>query len=337
MDLRFVALSLLLRLALVSTNPRYLQSIAPPTQTRYKRWLAAKREAVGSQGEDVLRCLKQDIEPIQGTEASICWLGDRSRARKFVLFFHGGGYIAPATKGHFEWCWNSYIIGGPGEKEDVAVAIVQYTLCPPGRYPEQLRQCCAALDLLLTRGVSPENLLFGGDSAGGNLTIQVVRHLVEPHPEIRPVKLPGPVAGAFLVSPLVDGRVDARAYDDNNAVDMICKPLALQTADEMFKPRSEDMSVSDMRALALPMEGSPEWMKGIDSVVKAMYVTVGKQECFVDDVLAFIELLRRQCEDLDLKFEVAENEAHDYILLEGILGVGFDATRRMTSWARDHL
>lgn len=337
MNLKFVALSLFLRVVLFCTSPRYLQSVAPPTKTRYRRWLASKREAVTSQGEDILRRLKDDIEPIEGTGASICWLGDRLKARKFVLFFHGGGYIAPATKGHFEWCWNSYIVGGPGEKEEAAVAVVQYTLCPPGRYPEQLTQCCAALDSLLRRGISPEDLLLGGDSAGGNLTIQVLRHLVEPHPEIQPIKMSGPVAGAFMVSPLVDSRVDARSFTDNNAVDMICRPLALQTTDNMFQQKPGNMDVFEMLALGLPMEGDPEWMKGIGSVVKSMYITVGKQESFFDDILAFTELLRRQCEVLDVKFEVAENEGHDYILLEGILGTGFDATRRMTNWARGHL
>ena len=337
MGLRFVALSLLLRLVLASTNPRYLQSIAPPTKARYVRWLATKQRAVASRGEAVLRKLREDVEPVAGTDASICWLGDRTKAAKFVLFFHGGGYIAPATKGHFEWAWNSYVDAGPGEKQEVAVAIVQYTLCPPGRYPLQLTQCCAALDMLLMRGIAPADLLFGGDSAGGNLTVQVLRHLVEPHPGIEPTYMPGPVAGVFMVSPLVDGRVDARSYDDNNAVDMICKPLALQTGDEMFQQKAGGMSVAEMRALALPMEGDAAWMKEANSVAKAMYITAGKQECFVDDILAFTELLRRECPGLDLHVEVAEHEAHDYILLEGILGTGFDATSRMKNWARQHL
>lgn len=78
-------------------------------------------------------------------------------------------------------------------------------------------------------------------------------------------------------------------------------------------------------------------MTGIDSVVKSLYVTAGKQEVFFDQIVRFAELVRRQCVGLDLRFEIAQHEAHDYIILEGFFGEGFDATRRMQAWASETL
>lgn len=257
MKLKFVAVSLLLRLMLGCLKPRYLQNVESTTLGRYKRWVASKKKKLAVENPQMAARLNDDIEPIWGHDASLVWLGDRRKASKSVVFFHGGGYIAPITGGHLDWCWNSYVAGGPGDKDDVAVAIVQYTLCPQARYPVQLRQVCAGLAMVLEKGISPSNIIVGGDSAGGNLTGQVIRHLSEPHPGIQPIGLSEPIAGAFMVSPLVDGRPDTQSFRDNHSVDMIFSSLCVRSCDEMFHPRPGDMSIEEMRALELPMEGDP--------------------------------------------------------------------------------
>lgn len=338
MNLKFVAISLFFRVSLGSLRPRYLQSVSPGTIAQYKLWVAAKRKELAAQNPVMAKRLREDIEPIPGADgASILWMGDRERASKFVVFFHGGGYIAGATRGHFEWCWRCYVAGGPGEKGDVAVAVVQYTLCPQEIYPGQLRQVCAGLSMVLDRGISPSNIIFGGDSAGGNLTSQVIRHIVEPHPGIQPITLEEPIAGAFMVSPLVDGRVDSRSYQENATVDMISAALCLNTSVEMLQPKNLGMTMKEMRGLAFPMEGDYTWMMRINSVVKSLYITAGKQEVFADHIVQFAELVRRQCPELQIRFEMAQREAHDFIILEGILGEGFDATKRMQVWASEVL
>lgn len=336
MKLKFVATGLFLRVALGSLRPRHLQSLIPGTIAGYKQWLAAKKKKLEeAESRDVARRLGEDIEPVLGTddEASIAWIGDRGKASKFVLFLHGGGYVLGANPGHLELCWRCYVAGEPGDRNEVAVAVVQYTLCPEASYPDQLRQVCAALSMLLDRGIAPSNIIFGGDSAGGNLTVQLIRHLVEPHPGIPPIMLAEPVAGAFMVSPLVDTRTDLRSYVDNDPVDIISAMLCHNAAREFLRDRPGDMTLDEMHALALPLEGDSAWMARIDSAVGALYVTGGKQEVFADQIGQFAEIVRRQCPGLELRFEMAEHEAHDYILLEGMLGEGFEAMERMQAWA----
>lgn len=82
---------------------------------------------------------------------NVHWLGNKG-AKKVVLYFHGGGYALAATGGHIEWLADL-------QKElgnEVAVALVEYTLTPHEQYPVQLKQGAEALEWLLsTKGIKP--------------------------------------------------------------------------------------------------------------------------------------------------------------------------------------
>lgn len=310
-----------------------MHAIMPTTIGNYTSWISQKQKEQHVKARD----LRSDIEPIPGTDGSIMWVGDRDKATKFVIFYHGGGFLAPITYGHLEWCWQSYVVDGPGEKNDVAVAALQYTLCPVARYPEQLRQACGVLRFLLQRGIRPADIIIGGDSAGGTLIAEVLQHLIQPHPAIEPIQLREPFAAAFMVSPLLDGRVDSASYRDNEAVDMVSPELILTVSEEMFRSTSS-MSAKEMRAMAFSMEGDLAWTSQLESVTKSLYITAGRQEVFRDAIVAFAENVRQQCPGLDLTFEAA-NEVHDGILLEFMLNQRplNGATERMHTWASDKL
>ncbi|KAG7289921.1 hypothetical protein NEMBOFW57_006298 [Staphylotrichum longicolle] len=165
--------------------------------------------------------LRYNVEQVSTDPVtSILWLGDRERASKFVLFFHGGGYMAPLQAGHLNWCWNAYIDNQ--DEHEVAVAVLRYDLAPGFKYPHQLCQAAAALNHLLRTGIAPQDLLFGGDSAGGNLAVQLLYHISYPMPDVEPVRLGGrKIAGVFAVSPWVSGNTDTRSFHDNDGVDML--------------------------------------------------------------------------------------------------------------------
>ena len=341
MSFKFVLLCVLIRHLLGSVTPRQTHAILPGSVRRYKAWVKSKRESSAAKNDpNRARRLQTDVESVPGTQASIVWLGDRQKATKFVVYLHGGAFITPLSSGHIQACWNSYVAGGPGAKEEVAVALVAYTLCPKARYPEQLRETCAAVAMLLQRGISPRDMIFGGDSAGGALAIQFIRHVIEPHPGIDPLVIQEPFAGTFLLSPVVAGSTDTRSYQDHGAVDMISKAVVNDSLNDLFRDTqgaSTSLSVSEKRALALPLEGDPAWLSRFDTVVNAVYLRAGKQEMFLDHNVQFAELLRRQCDKLELQVELAEKEAHDFLLLEGMASVKGEATRSMQQWATTRL
>lgn len=338
------------RIALLTFQPRQIQVLAPPSAKSYDMWLGLKRRDLRASGnEAMLGYFQKRVDRLWdagSSDGSILWLGDPDKASKFVLFLHGGGYIAPLTPGHVEWCYQAYVlpsIAAGSKTPDVAVAILQYTLCPVATYPTQLRQSCRALSNLLThmekRNISPStSLIIGGDSAGGNLATLVVRHILVPHPGIEPLALPRgeSLAGVFLVSPFVDSRTDTASFREHNGFDMISDALIKKSVAGMIQPRDDlpDLSVRDLTALAVPLQGDMStWLGKVDTVVKSLYVTAGEQEVFRDQIVQFVDEARKQCPELELRFELTDKEVHDYILVEAVTKKFAGATSRMRDWA----
>lgn len=336
MSLRLFAFCAFYRFVLGSMKAREIQFLQPPTLKTYETWIEKKRIANPQLAEK----LKRDVEMLPANDGSIMWLGNRKKAKKFVLFFHGGGYVVPLLPGHVEWCWEAYVAGGLGEKTEVAVAILQYTLVPEARYPTQLRQGIAALNHLLQSGVRPDNLIIGGDSAGGNLALLVARHLCLPAQlDIAPVSLSGRLAGVFLVSPWLTSKTTTRSFQENNFVDMLTTTCMHGATAELLHPRFPVKSKSDESdlALAMPMDGDLGWVNDIPNATKSLYITGGQQEAFRDDIRSFSEYVSCSKNDLDLLVELSEHEGHDFILLEGNVRRVGDATKRMRNWAAAQL
>lgn len=220
--LRLWFASLVGRTLLGSFSPNQIQYLTTPTLEVYEIWVKKQRAKLIQQTpQGSLNLLNLNTKNLNGIGASVIWIRDRKEASKIVLFFHGGGYIAPPLPGHFTWCWEAYVNASLGAKAQVAVAVLQYTLSPRAQYPDQLHQASSALNHLLQSGINPRDLIFGGDSAGGNLSVQLLYHILHPHPNIPPVKLVQPVAGIFLVSPWLSDRTDTASFKENSNVDML--------------------------------------------------------------------------------------------------------------------
>lgn len=86
---------------------------------------------------------------ILGSGLKLHWIGDKATDKVF-LYFHGGGYVNAAASQHMEWL--SELQSDLSKKENVAIAVVGYTLAPEGQYPVQLRQGAESLVWLLGAG-----------------------------------------------------------------------------------------------------------------------------------------------------------------------------------------
>lgn len=75
-----------------------------------------------------------------------------------------------------------------------------------------------------------------------------------------------------------------------------------------------------------------KWLDGMGDVVKRVYVTCGKHEILRDQGIFIAQKLRKRNPEVDVKLEVAEQEAHDFILVEGERRDIGDATLRMRDW-----
>ena len=102
---------------------------------------------------------------------------ENPETERVLLQMHGGGYVLRMTNGH-------RILGAKQ---------VQLTVTPDYQYPAALEDAVTVYRGLLERGVKPENIMLTGDSAGGNLALELALYLKEN-------KLPQP-AVIMLASP----------------------------------------------------------------------------------------------------------------------------------------
>ncbi|KAK3491571.1 Alpha/Beta hydrolase protein [Neurospora crassa] len=89
-----------------------------------------------------------------------------------LIYFHGGGY----TVGSVDEFENGLRL--VAEESGCQVYAVEYRLAPEFKYPVQLDEYSAVIDWVQgeggkTRGVHPEKVVGGGDSAGGNMTAAI--------------------------------------------------------------------------------------------------------------------------------------------------------------------
>lgn len=109
---------------------------------------------------------------------------------RVFLYLHGGGYFFGSPRSHRALTWRL------SQVCRAKVLALNYRQPPDWEYPAPLEDAIAAYKGLLSRGYKPEDIVIGGDSAGGNLTLITLMKL-------RERGLPLPAAGV-LISPWTD-------------------------------------------------------------------------------------------------------------------------------------
>lgn len=103
-----------------------------------------------------------------------------------VFYIHGGGFKTGTAQERREITFEIALKYGSN------VIANNYRLCPENKWPIPLMDCVAAYEDILKMGYSPENIVFGGESAGAALVIGLLLYL-------RDNKMPLP-KGAFVYS-----------------------------------------------------------------------------------------------------------------------------------------
>lgn len=234
-----------------------------------------------------------------------------------LLYFHGGGYMNPlSTPKALEYMRKMASFSSR------RLVVLEYTLTPEAKYPTQLAQAVAALDLLLkTRKLS--QIIVGGDSAGGNLTFALIAHLHQPHPSLKELPI-GPsdqLAAAFGISPRVLNTTNSPSFTRNNGKDIINKQSVEQIT-ENWKPEADHV-------WAAPAKGS--FWKEIKA--KKVLLVVGEDEVYVDDVVDFASDLGAEVGRSDRQYKVCEGEYHDQWMMDMAMGIDDGImSETMRSW-----
>jgi epsilon-lactone hydrolase len=127
--------------------------------------------------------------------------------KKVILYLHGGGYCVCSLDTH------------RGLAARLALAsharslVIDYRLAPEHPFPAALEDALSAYRWLLAQGFSSNQLVIGGDSAGGGLTMATavrLRDLDQPLP-----------AALFLLSPWTDLTFSGESFKTRKKLDPI--------------------------------------------------------------------------------------------------------------------
>lgn len=178
-------------------------------------------------------------------------------SRKVVLYFHGGAYVSgrPLTHRNFAW----HLSAASGHK----VALLDYRLAPEHCFPAPLDDAINAWQWLLEQGYKPGNIAFGGDSAGGNLTLTTILLLKQ-----RAQPLP---YCAICISPWADLTHSGNSIRDNAKRDAML-PLNLLTASAKAYAPGENMKNPLISPVFANFHGFPP-----------LYINAGSEEILADD------------------------------------------------------
>jgi len=306
-------------------TPRQLVYISGSTEKTYLEWLATSAQPRGLLSKPESVVLSDNISKIH-------WIRSGQPASKVILFFHGGGYSAPLTAGHLNWC-GSLITRLGADGIPLAAAVLEYGLAPEHKYPRQLQQAAAALQQVIELGFNPSSIFLGGDSAGAHLALGLLGHAMHKHPSIEKLKLESPLAGVFLISPWLTDDTLTRSYKENFRVDMLPFDAARKAERYLVPPSLRQAEVEAGHGWAMAMDACDDWWLSLPEVVGSVYITAGDEEMFRDHIVLFSRKLKDLHPSLPIQLEVESLQAHDHMLTYELMGYEENpALDRLTSW-----
>lgn len=124
--------------------------------------------------------------------------------------------------------------------------------------------------------------MVGGDSAGGNLTLAVLSHILHPHPDptIPRVSLSAPLRATILISPWVSFDTTWESFRKNAGSD-IFDARALKRWSQGF------MGAAPSDAYAEPLTADPDWWRGLHGLTSEALVWGGGGEVLIDGIREF--------------------------------------------------
>lgn len=218
-------------------------------------------EAVRNQGRENSAKLPLPKNTVKEKTPYGYWYCKPGANRKKVLFYiHGGGFNSGGAEYSINMTRNFC------KSDNYAVFNVEYRLAPEHPFPAGLEDCISAYRYLTQQGVRGSDMVFAGDSAGGNLLFALALYLRD-----HGLELP---AGLCALSPV--GALDDSLPSRKERVDRDC----IIGADFTEEMQITYIGDHDVRTPYLsPIYGD---FMGLPPI----WMCVGTEEVFYDDAIA---------------------------------------------------
>ncbi|MBS0629861.1 MAG: alpha/beta hydrolase [Verrucomicrobia bacterium] len=217
------------------------------------------------------------------------WIEPKKRpSERTLLYLHGGGYALGATASH------EIFVNALCYKVGINVLALDYPLSPEHPFPAALESAYAAYKWLLSKGIDPKNIVIGGDSAGGGLTLALVLYLKQKN-EPLPNRL-------ILLSPYVDLTPEVVYPENILKKDVVLRVLLSSGFLAKAYAPNQDLHNPLISPLFGDFTGAPPTL-----------MFTGTAESFITEDLALAERLKNQ--KVPLKHIIGEGMFHIWPIL----------------------
>lgn len=224
---------------------------------------------------------------------------------KALIYHHGGGHMFGSALSH------RHLVSRLAAAAGVVAYNMEYRLAPENPYPAGLDDAEQAYRYVLGEGFKPENLILGGESAGGNLTAALLLKL-------RDLGLAQP-AGAYLLSPWLDMTQSGASYEARGPHDPMITHAALTACSAAYRAgaSADDPLISPAKA---DLAGLPP-----------LFIQVGADEVLLSDSVEFTR--RAALAGIDVRLHVWADMVHAWPLFHFALPVsGLAAIDEAGAW-----
>lgn len=234
---------------------------------------------------------------------------DGIEPRHVVLYFHGGVYVMG----------DAFLAAGlasqVGRRVEAKVVSVDYRLAPEHPYPAAVDDALAAYEALLTDGISPSDIAFAGESAGGGLAIASLVNA-------RDHGLPLPAA-AYVMSPYADLTLAGATMETRRAVDPLLSFEALHARVPDYTA-GQDAALGLISPVFADLSGLPP-----------LSIQAGSHEVLLDDAVRLAG--RAAAADVEVTLEITPGVPHVFQAYLGLLDEASAALDRAGQFLSAHL
>jgi len=253
-----------------------------------------------------------------GTKFERVWKTGTPINNRVILYLHGGAYIAGLFGFYRNFAEDFFNVVG------AETIYLDYSTAPEFKYPTQLNE---ALDLwhhlTQNQGYAPENIIIGGDSAGGHLTLDLLLKLRD-----NGEKMP---LGAFCLSPWADMTASGQSFDENYGKDVEFG----DPGQEMTPEKKEFLLRSEIYCCFDGQDRTDPYISPIFADYHGfppMMFAAGSDEMLLSDTLTIVEKLRK--EHIPVICEVQKDMFHIYATLRGLTPESRHSYGRMLNYLR---
>lgn len=238
----------------------------------------------------------------------VTWASCQADRAQIILYFHGGGYFmgSPAT--------HRAMLARLSEICGLAVCLPDYRKAPQAPFPAGLKDARAVWDGLLARGYPPQNIILGGDSAGGGLMLALLAKILSDG---------GKPAAAFAFSPWTDLTLSGASILENADSELLLPSHGIAEARDYYTAGA-DPENPGISPLFADFPNPPP-----------VYLLCSSSEILRDDTVRMAEVLRR-CNG-EVTVDMGEHLPHVWPMFQGYVPEADAALDRVAGFIRQQV